>query len=253
MRAGIESHLQIVLCPGVNDGTVLVETLTRLAEVEAVADVGVVPVSLADERSLRRVTAADAEAAIAVVEFLQESCLVSRGRRFAQAADELYLHAGRLPPASDAPEQYENGIGIAADFIREAADVRLPRGVGVALLGGILARRPLEAAAKVMTHGRADKGSDAAARPYIVANEVFGAHVTVTGLLGGHEVVRRLGEQPLAAGEWLLAPRSFLPQDVGMTVDDLDEAALRAACGGRFALGETLAAALAAVAAAATR
>lgn len=245
--AGVELHVQVVLCPGVNDGRVLVETLTELSGVPAVTDVGVVPVSLAQERRLRRVTAADAEAAITEVERLQKACSKRLGRRFAQAADELYLLAGRLPPSSDAPFQYENGIGVAADFIREARQVRVPPGAQLALLGGVLAQRPLEAAAQAIENATAADDPGACVRAFVVVNRVFGPHVTVTGLLGGREVVRRLGEQPLAAGEWLLAPRCFLPRDVGLTVDDLDEAALRAACHGRFALGETLSEAVAQV------
>jgi putative radical SAM enzyme (TIGR03279 family) len=245
--AGVGLHVQVVLCPGVNDGSVLVETLSELSAVPAVTDVGVVPVSLAEEGRLRRVTAADAEAVIAEVERLQEVCSERFGRNFAQAADELYLLAGRLPPPSDAPFQYENGIGVAADFIREAGEVRVPPGARLALLGGVLAERPLEAAAQLMNRAVSTGETSDGVRPFIVANQVFGSHVTVTGLLGGREVVRRLGEQRLAAGEWLLAPRCFLPRDVGMTVDDLDEAALRAACDGRFALGETLGEAIAKV------
>jgi hypothetical protein len=64
--------------------------------------------------------------------------------------------------------------------------------------------------------------------------------VTVTGLLGGEEVLARLGEQPIGDEEWLLAPRAFLPEHVGRTLDDLDEAAIAAACGGRLVLAETL-------------
>ena len=72
--------------------------------------------------------------------------------------------------------------------------------------------------------------------------------MTVTGLLGGREVVAALREQPLAAGEWLLAPRAFLPEDLGRTLDDVSETEIAAACGGRLALGDDLAAAMAAAA-----
>ena len=58
--AGLELHLQVVLCPGWNDGDVLAETVLRAGELEAVADLGVVPVSLAAEGDLRRVTPEDA-------------------------------------------------------------------------------------------------------------------------------------------------------------------------------------------------
>jgi hypothetical protein len=90
-------------------------------------------------------------------------------------------------------------------------------------------------------------------RPYIVANRLFGSTVTVTGLLGGREVVAALREQPLVRGEWLLAPRAFLPEDLGRTLDEVSETELAAACGGRLALGHDLGSAVAAAAEGARR
>jgi hypothetical protein len=63
----------------------------------------------------------------------------------------------------------------------------------------------------------------------------------VTGLLGGAEVLAALAAAPLAPGEWLLAPRGVLPAALGRTLDGVAEGDLAAACGGRLALGETLA------------
>ncbi len=247
---GIETHLQVVLCPGVNDGAILDETVRGLLGIAAgrataggVLDVGVVPVSLAkEERGLRRVTAADAAAAVARVEELQRAAAATVGRRFVHAADELYLLLDRLPPPGDAPEQYENGVGICAATLAEADALRLAADVPVALLGGRAAAPVLDEACR-----RIMAGTGATARVLAVDNELFGPHVTVTGLLGGREVVAALRERPLAAGEWLLAPRTFLPEALGRTLDDFAEAELSAACGGRLGLGHDLAEAAAAI------
>jgi len=252
VRGGVSLHLQIVLCPGVNDGAVLEESVRRLAEVAVtsddadgnggVVDVGVVPVSLARERpGLQRVRATDARAAVALVETLQDLLVARLGRRFVHAADELYLQTGELPPAGDAPEQYENGVGICAATLAEVETVRPPDGVALALLGGRAAAPVLDAACR-----RLEARTGAAARPFVVDNALFGPYVTVTGLLGGREVVERLDEQPLAAGEWLLAPRTWLPVALGRTLDDVTEGELAAACGGRLALGHDLNEAMAA-------
>ena len=262
---GIELHVQVVLCPGVNDGAVLRETVEQLATLPAarperrqtmarrarrtlaatvaralgggVVDVGVVPVSLAREsRGLRRVTAADAAAAVTLVAELQSAAAARLGRRFVHAADELYLQSGVLPPSGDAPSQYENGVGICAALLADADAVALetvPAGARLALLGGTAAEPVLAAAAESL----AARG--AAVRPFIVANRLFGPRVTVTGLLGGREVLAALRERPLAAGEWLLAPRTFVPAELGRTLDDVTEAEIAAACDGRFARATT--------------
>lgn len=248
--AGIELHLQVVLCPGWNDGAVLEETVREASRLATVADLGIVPVALAKEGDLRRVTAKDAADLLRCVSRWQRESRRRRGSSFVHAADELYLLAGRRPPSGDAPLQYENGIGVSAAFLAEsrwpfahegrpARARRLPR---LRLLCGSLAAPVVESAcARLAAHG-------VTARPFVVANELFGSHVTVTGLLGGGEVQRALARAPLAADEWLLAPRDWLPAALGATLDDVGEAELADACGGRLVVAGGLRAAFATLA-----
>ena len=236
--AGLELHLQVVFCPGWNDGDVLAETVARVGELEAVADVGIVPVSLAEEGDLRRVTAQDARAVIHEVGVWQARFRRERGVGFVHAADEFYLLCGEMPPASDASEQYENGIGMSAVLLEEAAQL----GAGPDCVAGVrVLCGPL--AAPVIAHaaGMLVRGGGAQLQPFPVVNALFGPHVTVTGLLGGREVLAALAAQPLAAGEWLLAPRTFVPAALGRTLDDVTEDELRVACEGRFAAADSLA------------
>ena len=81
---------------------------------------------------------------------------------------------------------------------------------------------------------------DLSLRAFPVQNRLFGPHVSVTGLLGGREVLDALRDDPLAAGEWLVAPRVFLPAALGRTLDDVGEDELAAACGGRLVLADSL-------------
>jgi NifB/MoaA-like Fe-S oxidoreductase len=248
--AGLELHLQVVLCPGWNDGDVLAETVLRAGALVAATDLGVVPVSLAEEGDLRRVTRADARALLAAVQEWQRGFLERRGDAFVHAADEFYLLAGEEPPAG-APEQYENGVGISAALLAETdalaagwtggrghgeAPRRPRRGVsGVRLLTGTLAAPVLARAAAVLA-----PAAGVPVRTFVVENGLFGAHVTVTGLLGGREVLEALRRDPLADGEWLLAPRVWLPGDLGRTLDDVAERDLAAACGGRLIVADAL-------------
>jgi putative radical SAM enzyme (TIGR03279 family) len=252
-RAGLELHLQVVLCPGWNDGAVLTETVRRTGEIGEVADLGVVPVSLAVEGDLRRVTAEDARLLVDRVEEWQRAFEGARGAAFVHAADEFYLLAGREPPPGAAPEQYENGVGISAALVEEATHLAAAwggadrpvvhaaapappaRGVrGVRLLGGTLARPVLERVGALLG------ASGIPVWPFAVENALFGPHVTVTGLLGGAEVLEALRRDPLADGEWLAAPRVWLPEDLGRTLDDVGEDELGAACGGRLVLADSL-------------
>lgn len=102
-------------------------------------------------------------------------------------------------------------------------------------LCGTLAEPVVAAAAR-----RLADGFDRPLRAFPVANRLFGPHVTVTGLLGGAEVCAALRDDPLAEGEWLVAPRLFLPAALDRTLDDLSSDDLMEACGGRLVLAESL-------------
>lgn len=123
---GIEVHGQLVICPGINDGAVLEDTLCGILDQYAtLASVHAVPLGISKfnkEPGLRLHTQAEAEAVVDTVEGWQETFLTTIGRRMVFAADEYYLMAGRpFPPVANYEDfcQHENGIGMARTFERE--------------------------------------------------------------------------------------------------------------------------------------
>jgi NifB/MoaA-like Fe-S oxidoreductase len=133
------------VCPGINDGAALDETLLGILDrFPALMSVGVVPVGISAhsrEPELRPHTAADAARVLDIVERWQARFLDVLGRRLVSAADELYLLAGRPFPGladydhdeSGGLAQHENGVGMAATFAHEV-DAAL-RGAPVAGTG----------------------------------------------------------------------------------------------------------------------
>src|SRR3954453_5489306 len=103
---GIEVHGQVVVCPGVNDGAVLDDTLTGiLDEYPELATACVVPLGVSrynTEDAMRPHTVAEARAVVDTVEEWQEVFVATLGRRLVFAADEYYLLAGRPFPEADA-------------------------------------------------------------------------------------------------------------------------------------------------------
>jgi putative radical SAM enzyme (TIGR03279 family) len=126
LDAGIEVHGQVVVCPGVNDGAVFVDTmfgiLDRFPKIETV---GVVPLGVSGhntEPDMREHTRAEAEAVIDAIDRWQQIFADALGRRLVYASDEYYLLAGRAFPELDAYDgcvQHENGIGMARTFEAE--------------------------------------------------------------------------------------------------------------------------------------
>jgi NifB/MoaA-like Fe-S oxidoreductase len=254
LEGGIEVHGQIVVCPGVNDGAVLEDTLAGILDrFPGLASVGAVPLGVSrfsNEPDMRPHTGAEAVAVVETVGEWQRIYQRALGHRMVFAADEYYLLAGRAFPTARCYEgfpQHENGIGMArafaASFARPRADgpggvrhgffasvdaapaegyraARLPSAPAgtddrpVTVLTGAYGARVL--APLVAGHGR----TDVAIWP--VANEFFGGNIGVAGLLTGEDVGRALRAVP--RGRRCLLPDACLNEGRfldGLTLADL--------------------------------
>jgi putative radical SAM enzyme (TIGR03279 family) len=142
LDAGIEVHGQVVVCPGINDGDVLDDTLLGVLDrFPRLASVGVVPLGVSDhttEAEMRAHTPAEAERVLDVVAEWQQRFTDALGRRLVFASDEYYLLAGRPFPELDAYDglpQHENGIGMATQFEREVRAALAGAGPDVDVIG----------------------------------------------------------------------------------------------------------------------
>jgi putative radical SAM enzyme (TIGR03279 family) len=229
---GIEVHGQVVVCPGVNDGGVLHDTmagvLDRFPELSTVA---LVPLGVSDyttEAAMRPHTADEAGTVLDAVAEWQPIFQAALGRRLVYAADEYYLLASRpFPPSSDYDgfPQHENGIGMVRAFEGELLGergeskvrsgffqwvegapaegyraVRLPpqgRGqpVPTAARGRPVSILTGEYGARVLGPliARAGLGE---VEILAVQNRFFGGNIAVAGLLAGVDVAAVLAEAP---------------------------------------------------------
>lgn len=123
---GIEVRGQIVVCPGVNDGDILTDTLAGILDrYPELSSVAVVPLGISrfnPEAAMRAHTVAEAQAVVAQVHAWQDVFLAALGRRMVFVADEYYLMAQMEFPPAEAYEgftMHEDGIGMARTFERE--------------------------------------------------------------------------------------------------------------------------------------
>jgi putative radical SAM enzyme (TIGR03279 family) len=248
---GIEVRGQIVVCPGVNDGAVLDDTLAgvldRFPELSSVA---AVPLGLSrfnSEAAMRLHTTAEAAAVLDTVHDWQEVFARVLGRRMVFAADEYYLMAGQpFPPAEhyEGFPMHEDGIGMARTFELEFegrsatatgvrngffAAVDLP--ANPAAYTGLRPRHTVAGATAVMLAPRRsapigvltgelgaavigpllERVDRADVRVIPVRNDFFGGNTGVTGLMTGTDLQRVLGEQP--EGHRYLLPDVCLSDD----------------------------------------
>ncbi len=234
LDAGIEIHAQVVLCPGINDGRILQQTIADLArEYPRITSVAIVPLGLTRYNTDPRLTAVTpdfCEQIIAEVALIQSDFRKKLGTTFAFLGDEIYLRAGRAVPARShygAYPQIEDGIGMVRSFTNEFA----------ALLKR-LERRPLSHHAKL--RGTILTGTLFAPvfKPLIerlnvrfgtqlmvegVENNYFGGDVSVAGLLTGGDLVSARGR---ISGEFVIIPRSTLKSDEDIMLDGMTLAEL---------------------------
>lgn len=236
-ESGIEIHAQLVLCPGINDGPILEESLRDLLKLgESLLSVGAVPVGLTKYRDpssgLRVFTPEEASRVIKQIDSFRGGSRRLFGSTRLYAADEFFVLSGRRIPSRGYYEgfpQLENGIGLIRRFLDSAARRArsLPReltpGRRVTVVTGCSAAQTLGG---VLETYRAIKGLsiDLVA----VENRFFGPTVTVAGLLTGQDILEALLRAD--PSDRALIPSACLKDGGHLFLDDfsLDELSSRA-------------------------
>ena len=242
-KEGIRMHTQVVLCPGMNDGEALKQTIFDLAERHPhIESVGVVPLGLTKYRKnlpeLTAVSVEDAEQAITQVTGWQDLFLKKFGHRFVYLGDEFYLKSGVPIPdpiAYDGFPLVENGIGMVRRFVDafdEQIDILSDLSVSphrFVLATGMLGRQFLEPMVE-----RLNQIPWLTARLVPVKNEFLGDGITVSGLLTGGDI--RDAIVRVDAGEIVLLPPNCVNHN-GLFLDDLTPDDLATSLGGSVFVG----------------
>lgn len=230
---GVGFHTQIVLCPGVNDGTALEKTLADLCALRPSAlSAAIVPAGLTRYREglypLRKFTKEEAASVILQVGKWQERSLAQTGSPFVYLGDEFYFMAGiPIPPAAHYGSfpQLENGIGLTRNFIMEWENEKVSASARPARLDvvcGKTAGPVIESLTQTLDLAQVF------VRTVAVENHFFGEDITVTGLLTGQDILAKLKE---AGGPrtGVIIPRAALRAGEAVFLDDMPLAALQSA------------------------
>jgi putative radical SAM enzyme (TIGR03279 family) len=240
---GIRVHTQVVVCPGVNDGPNLDQTINDLAaRYPTVQSIAVVPVgaSLTQEDRMSEIEGMDAcdppyaRAMVRQVSAHQRRLKRELGEELVYLSDEYYLTAGaRLPAAAryHGYEQFENGIGMTRWLIEDfkGARRRYQRRPGIAsqprlaVLTGTLIAPVLSDLFKEVA-----ELTGVCAEVVPVTNTLFGSRINASGLLPGKDLI---AAGLKANSEAVLVSRYALDWSGERFLDDVTASELQAALG----------------------
>lgn len=225
---GIELHTQIVLCPGMNDGEVLINTINDLmAFAPGIQSVSIVPVGLTKYRDelpeLASYTKESAQVFIKWFEALQDSFQVEGIDRFVYLSDEFFILAELDIPGNEYYGDFsmvENGVGQCRDFEnRFTASIpmlpaRLKTPTRLIFATGTLGNPFLSKTISPTLN----EVVNLSYRIIPIKNDWLGADtVTVTGLISARDLVAQLKDCGVADAVYV-SYRMF--SEDGVTLDD---------------------------------
>ena len=227
VREGIQIHAQVVLMPGINDGTHLKKTVYDLYRLyPGVQSVAIVPLGLSDYGKPRErlvpVTPGYCRNIIRSAIPWQEEFRAAIGRTFACLADEFYIQGAVDIPAEDYYDdfsQIEDGIGMVRSFLDEFAAAMGRRRKSRSGLQGTLVTGKLFAPTLKRCIARFNNKFGSRLRVCEAENRFLGRSITVAGLLGGQDILDALEGQDL--GQFLIIPNEAVSRVEGILLDNL--------------------------------
>lgn len=243
---GIKTNIQIVLCPGINDGKELTDTLyVLLNDYNNIISIGIVPVGITrfnTDNSLRSCTGEDA---LNIIGFIND---FKAGHRHAKDAekvylsDEFYILAQVGFPAYGSYGgfyQIKNGIGKSADFLKQIKDYIEKNSVSgmlceknILIVTSEYGKIVIENALKSNMENLSGtcKKNILPVRISEVKNEFFGGNIKTTGLLTGADIIARLNKENTDKYDKVIIPDSIF-NEKNLTIDDYSKKDLKKICG----------------------
>lgn len=220
---------QIVLCPDINDGIELDNTIQNLNSLfPNLNSLAIVPVGITRFReNLYPMEIFDKERALKVIKQVhkwQEILKEKIGTKFVFLSDEFYITGQRDLPIYEDYEgfpQIENGVGLIRKLEYEFNEHLkiIPSNIEVnktiSIITGVSAQNFIRNLAKKLT----ERVKKLNINTFPVINNFFGDTITVAGLITGQDIINQLKGKEL--GDKILIPKSMLKSDESIFLDDV--------------------------------
>ncbi len=224
----IEMHGQIVLCPNINDGDILNESVETLSDFyPQLKTLAIVPVGLTKHRErlpdLVRFTSESAKVVMAQMQQFQKQYTDQLGVPFVYLSDEFYLLTDTPFPVLEQYgefQQIDNGVGMTPLFLdtfhaeKKSFPDKVDHPLEFEIVSGVLAGPILEK--EILPVLNVIDNVSATVSP--VSNQFYGEEVTVSGLLTGQDILEKLRDSSQSGS--VLLPSNCVNAD-GIFLDDL--------------------------------
>lgn len=225
---GIEFNVQLVLCPGINDGEYLCKSLDDMIKLlPNLNSLSCVPVGLTKFRDglfeLTPYTKEQAIEVISIIEHYREIAKEISPNSCINASDEFYLLAEMDFPKDEYYGdyvQYENGVGMARSFIDDVdmfisqnESLKLTSDTPVYLITGVLGYKSIKTSI--------EKINDAFGlnmNLISVDNDFFGSLVTASGLVCGCDIINKINNLGIKGD--IIIPANMLKDDEDLFLDN---------------------------------
>ena len=227
----LQMHAQIVVCPGINDGKILEDSINTLSKFhninkKTVISVAIVPVGLTkfrpEDDELLPINKEYAQKMILKIERIQKELKKKIGSRFCWLADEWYLIAGYgLPHYStyeDMPQE-SNGVGTIREFLKdlEKQTKSMPKKISSKRnVSWIVGKLVYEALLPICAKLNLINGLTV--NLYGLPSIYWGQEQVVTGLLTGEDLIYGLKNKEL--GDSIYLPSIMLKMNTDLFLDD---------------------------------
>ena len=232
---GIETNIQIVLCPGINDGKELSHTLfILLNDFSNIRSIGIVPVGITKfnkDNNLNTCTGKDTSDVIRIIDEIKKTNRKSKEAERIYLSDEFYITAGMKFPAYEHYGdfyQIKNGIGKSTDFLKQVENYIRNNYITDAIYnknilivtseyGKAVIKNALEMIKiNLSSMGRSKK---LPIKILVIKNEFFGGNVKAAGLLTGSDIISQLKRENIGIYEKIILPDSIF-NDNNLTLDN---------------------------------
>ena len=227
----LQIHAQIVVCPGINDGKILEDSINTLSKFhnkykKTVISLAIVPVGLTKFRpkddELLPINKEYAQKMILKIERIQKELKKKIGSRFCWLADEWYLIAGYGLPHyltyEDMPQE-SNGVGTIREFLKdlEQQTKSMPKRISSKRnVSWVVGKLVYEALLPICEKLNLINGLTV--NLYGLPSIYWGQEQVVTGLLTGEDLIYGLKNKEL--GDSIYLPSVMLKMNTDLFLDD---------------------------------